>query len=88
MITFQTKSEASKFTKELQAYLDNEFNPVLYTEYVRENNKGREYDFAAMSEIERNILINTPATKEPYQNLMDERFNEVALEMFLLTSPK
>ena len=87
MITFNTKKECSKFTKELQSYLDNEFNPILYTQYVKLN-KGPEYDFSVLSTEEVDILINTPATQEPYENILIERFNEVALEMFLLSTPK
>jgi hypothetical protein len=86
MITFNTKEESSKFTKELQSYLDNEFNPIIYTEYVKLN-KGPEYDFSVLSPEEVDILLNTPATQEPYENILIERFNEVALEMFLLSNP-
>jgi hypothetical protein len=87
MITFNTKEESSKFSKELQSYLDNEFNTTLYTEYVKLN-KGTEYDFSLLSPEEIDVLLNTPSTQEPYENILIERFNEVALEMFLLSNPK
>jgi hypothetical protein len=87
MITFETKQQAEQFTKELQTYLDKEFNPSLYTEYVKLN-KGPEYDFSLLSSKQMDVLLNTPSTKEPYENIVVERFNEVAIEMFLLSNPK
>lgn len=80
-ITFDTKEEASKFSSELGNYLENVLTHTDFCNYIM-HNKDNTYKCLVVPTHDEVIDIVT----KDINNL--QLFNDVVLEMFLLSTPK